>query len=87
MMAAPRVLFDAEVMSNVGAGWVLGLLGAGLLLVAAVWWSWQADTAQTNPKPFAWRVLCGMGWVFFIAGIIWQLVGYFRIGAVTWLQQ
>jgi hypothetical protein len=37
-----------------------------------------------GPKPGAWRALCTLGFALFIAGWVWQLVGYYRVGVVAW---
>jgi hypothetical protein len=84
MIQTPPLLFDPQFVPFVGGGYGLALVGAILLLASAIWWSWASDGVRLNPKPSVWRALTGAGWVFFVFGVLWQLAGYVRIGAVTW---
>jgi len=77
--ASNRVLAIA-----VGGGYGLALLGAILLLAAGVWWAWASDGTRLEPKPAAWRALASAGWLCFVGGVLWQLVGYALIGVGTW---
>ena len=83
-MSPPPILFDPKFVPLVGGGWGLAVLGALCLLAAAIWWSWASDGVRLEPKPPAWRALAGAGWLFFVGGILWQLVGYVRVGVATW---
>jgi drug/metabolite transporter (DMT)-like permease len=83
-MRYPSLFFDPQFVSNVVAGWLLCLLGAGLLLLAAIWWSWAGEWLHAERKPLAWRALSGAGFVVFIVGIFWQIVGYARVGILDW---
>lgn len=82
-MYDPVIFFDPRFVTNVIAGWVLVLLGALLLLCAGVWWSWANEPGRVEKAPRGWRALAGLGWVCFLAGIAWQVVGYVRVGAAT----
>ena len=80
----PTIFFDPAFVANVILGYLVTLVGVGLLLVAGVWWAWNSDTSQTSPKSGAWRALCMLGWGVFAAGWVWQIVGYVRTNTVTW---
>ncbi len=79
-MEKTRVLFDSAVMTGVGAGWVLTVLGALVLLVCAVWWSAANRSRTIDQAPAGWRPVVGLGVLLFVGGIAWQLVGYAAIG-------
>jgi hypothetical protein len=83
-MVRPTIFFDPVFVENVIAGLLVTLVGGVLLLVAGVWWARTSDAAQADPRSAAWRTLCAIGWLVFLGGILWQLLGYIRIGAVTW---
>lgn len=83
-MSPPPILFDPKFVPLVGGGYGLALLGIILLLAAGIWWSWTSDGVRLEPKPPAWRALASVGWLFFLLGILWQLVGYVRVGVATW---
>jgi hypothetical protein len=83
-MYHPTIFFNPQFVVNVIAGWTLTVLGAVLLLAAAVWFVAAGEWAHGQPRPAAWRALCTLGFALFIAGWVWQLVGYYRVGAVGW---
>jgi hypothetical protein len=83
-MPTPPIIFDPSFVPNVATGWGLTVLGGLLLLASAAWWSRAGDGARLEPKPAPWRALIAAGWLCFVLGVFWQLVGYYRIGAVTW---
>ena len=83
-MPVPPIRFDPLFVPFVAGGYGLALLGAILLLAAGIWWSWASDGVRLEPKPAVWRALTRAGWVCFALGILWQLLGYVWIGAVTW---
>ena len=70
---------------NVIAGFLVTLLGALLALVATTWWSWAEDKALGGPPPPVVRKLNTAGFILFVAGIAWQLVGYLRLEHTAWL--
>jgi hypothetical protein len=54
------------------------------LLVAGVWSSVAEEQwLRGTPKPTAWQGLRAIGVAAFLAGLLWQMVGYYRIGALT----
>ncbi len=83
-MYHPTIFFDPAFVVNVIAGWFLTVAGAVVLLVAAVWSVAAGEWQHGEPKPAAFRALCGVGVAVFVAGWLWQLIGYYRVGAVTW---
>ncbi len=64
---------------NVIAGYLLTVLGAGLGLAAAVWWTRAREWGNGGPPPPAFRALSTLAFVLFVAGLFWQLIGYLRI--------
>jgi hypothetical protein len=80
----PTIFFDPSFVANIIAGWFLTAGGVVLLLVAGVWSSVaEEEWLRGTPKPKAWRGLCAVGLAAFLAGLVWQMVGYYRIGALT----
>ena len=71
-------------VTAVFTGWALAFLGAVLLLAAAAYWTVKSDGVRLHVKPGWWRALVALGTLSFVLGAIGQLVGYVRIGAVTW---
>ena len=65
-------------------GWALAVLGALLLLGAAAYWTAKSDGVRLQVKPPWWRAAVAVGFLSFILGAAWQLLGYIQIGAVTW---
>ena len=80
----PPIFFDSLFTQAVMAGWILTLLGCGILLLAAVWWTIAQDSSQTSPPSGLWRGLCTIGFATFLLGVGWQLVGYVKFGALNW---
>lgn len=80
----PTIFFDSLFTQAVMAGWIITLMGVGILLLAAVWWTIAQDASQTSPRSGIWRGLCTIGFATFLLGIGWQLVGYVRAGALDW---
>ena len=82
-MDKPNVLFDPMFMKAVGAGWALTVAGAIVLLLAGIWYS-AANRSRTVDRPpagFRGVVVVGVG--LFLAGLLWQFLGYGVLGAAT----
>lgn len=80
-MDKARVLWDAAFMKDVATGWMITVLGALLLLLAACWWTAaNSPTGEERAPSVAWRSLVTIGVGLFLFGWIWQLVGYGLIG-------
>ncbi|HEX7787796.1 MAG TPA: hypothetical protein VF653_16375 [Methylomirabilota bacterium] len=81
----PTIFMDPVFTVSVMAGWILTLAGAGLLLVGAVWFSLAGEWRQGSGRPpSAFRALVGFGFFCWLGGLLWQFIGYFTTGAVTW---
>jgi hypothetical protein len=74
-----RIAYSHAFAVNVIAGYLLSLLGAGLSLVAAVWWVQAHEWLESGPPPPAFRALMAAALALFTMGIVWQLVGYLRL--------
>jgi drug/metabolite transporter (DMT)-like permease len=83
-MRTPPIFFDPLFVSSVIAGWLVLLLGVGVLFVAAVWLVLAGEWAHAERKPAAWRGLCAIGFGLFIIGFLWQIIGYARVGVLEW---
>ena len=46
---SPTIFFDSLFTQAVMAGWIITLVGVGILLLAAVWWTIMQDSSQTEP--------------------------------------
>jgi hypothetical protein len=82
-MYQPPIFFDPVFVINVIAGFLVTVAGALLLLVAAIWAVVAGEWSHERAKPAAWRGLCALGVAAFIAGWVWQAIGYYRVGALT----
>jgi hypothetical protein len=83
-MYDPPIFFDPQFTLAVMAGWVLTLAGAGTLLLAAAWFSFAGEWRRSGSPPAAFRALSGLGLVLFLGGLLWQFVGYWVSGALSW---
>jgi hypothetical protein len=83
-MYHPPIFFDPLYTLGVMAGWVLTLGGAGLLLVAAVWYSIAGEWRRGRAAPGAFRALIVLGTIAWAGGLLWQFVGYFGTGSLSW---
>ena len=83
-MDNPPIFFDPRFVSNVIAGYLVSVLGALALLLAGVWFAQAGEWLREGRKPAAWRALCAVGLILFLGGILWQFVGYGRVGVATW---
>jgi drug/metabolite transporter (DMT)-like permease len=84
VMADPPIFFEPYFVWNVMGGYFILLVGMGLLLLAGIWWSRAGEWRHREQPPLAWRGLSALGFVLFALGIVWQLIGYVNVGAVTW---
>ncbi|HEY7434645.1 MAG TPA: hypothetical protein VIE41_05860 [Methylomirabilota bacterium] len=83
-MYHPTIFFDPQFTIGVMAGWLIQAAGAGALLLAAVWFSCAGEWRRGAPTPTSFRALTGLGLVMFLGGILWQLVGYWTTGTLSW---
>jgi hypothetical protein len=80
----PTIFFDPVFVIGVIAGLFVTAAGVGLLLIAGIWSSIAGEWLKPGEsKPPAYRGLCALGIVLFVAGLVWQSVGYYKIGALT----
>lgn len=71
----------------VNAGLAMTFLGAGLLLLVAVWWSWTGDGIEVPRErwPGAVRLAAVAGWLLWAGGIGVQVIGQFdQVGVARW---
>jgi hypothetical protein len=84
-MHHPPIFLDPQFTLSVMAGWLLTVGGVLVLLLVAVWFSvageWRRGTAG---PPAAFRALSVLGLVLFLGGLLWQFVGYWASGTLTW---
>jgi hypothetical protein len=76
-------------MHSVTTGLILVLLGGGVLLLVAGWWSWAGNGISLPRErwPREVRLAAAAGWALFLAGIVVQLVGYFgQVGLAHFLR-
>jgi hypothetical protein len=83
-MYHPTIFFDPQFTLAVMVGWVLTLAGAGLLLLAAGWYSFAGEWRRGQPAPGAFRSLVALGAIAWLGGLLWQFVGYFASGTLSW---
>jgi hypothetical protein len=80
----PTIFLDPQFTLGVMAGWILTLAGVGALLLAAIWFSVAGEWRRGTTAPAAFRALVGLGVVFWLGGLLWQFVGYWKTGALSW---
>jgi hypothetical protein len=83
-MYHPTIFFDPQFTIGVMAGWLLQVAGVGALLLAGLWYSCAGEWRRGTPAPTAFRALTRVGLLMFLAGILWQFVGYFGTGTLSW---
>ncbi|MEX2222330.1 MAG: hypothetical protein WEG40_11095 [Candidatus Rokuibacteriota bacterium] len=83
-MYHPTIFFDPQFTLGVMAGWLLQAAGVGALLLAGVWFSIAGEWRRGTAPPTAFRGLAGLGLVMFLGGLLWQLVGYWATGTLSW---
>jgi hypothetical protein len=74
-------------MYLVDSGLAVACLGAGLLLLVALWWSLRGDgiavARETWPAPV--RTAALAGWALWVGGLALQILGHFgMVGVATW---
>jgi hypothetical protein len=75
------------VFAVVNIGLAMMFLGAGLLLLIAVWWSWAGDGIEIpRPRwPLSIRLAAMAGWLLWLGGIGVQVIGQFdKVGVARW---
>jgi hypothetical protein len=71
----------------VNVGLVMMFLGAGLLLLIALWWARAGDGIEIpRPRwPVAIRLAAMAGWLLWLGGIGVQVIGQFdKVGVARW---
>jgi len=74
-MSHPATFYD-RFFAYVSAGLLVTAFGAILLLMAAVGFSRRPEPFIGDRPPSALRALSTIGFVLFLVGLAWQLVGY-----------
>jgi uncharacterized transporter YbjL len=69
-------MFYNRFFASISAGLLITAVGAVLLLIAAILFSRRPEPFVGDRPPSALRALSTIGFVVFLAGIAWQLVGY-----------
>jgi hypothetical protein len=75
------------VFSTVNLGLAAVLLGAGLLLLTAGWWSWAGDGVAIPRErwPALARLAGVAGWTLWVGGLAVQVAGHFgAVGVARW---
>ncbi len=81
----PTIFLDPLFTMSVMAGWIATVAGMVVLLLAGFWYSaageWRRGSAR---PPVAFRAVYGLGLVMFLGGLLWQFVGYWVSGNLSW---
>jgi hypothetical protein len=75
------------VFTMVNAGLAMTFLGAGLLLLIALWWARACDGVEVprHRWPAIVRFGAMAGWLLWVGGFVVQLVGFFdQVGVARW---
>ena len=75
------------IFTVVNAGLAMTFLGAGLLLLIALWWTWASDGVDVPRQrwPAMARFGALAGWLLWVGGFVVQLVGFFdQVGVARW---
>jgi hypothetical protein len=83
-MNNPPLCLDPLFTIGVLGGWLLPAAGVGALVVAGLCFPTGGAWRGVPPAPAAFRALAGLGFAMFLGGILWQFVGYWRIGVLSW---
>jgi hypothetical protein len=74
-------------MLVVNGGLTAAFLGAGALLLVALWWARVGDgiSVPRDRWPGSIRALATAGWLLWVGGMLVQLLGHFgMVGVATW---
>jgi hypothetical protein len=85
MMGVPGMAVPVFTMVNVGLA--MTFLGAGLLLLIALWWTRASDGVEVPRQRWPAIVRFGAmaGWLLWVGGFVVQLVGLFdQVGVARW---
>jgi hypothetical protein len=85
MMGVPGMAVPVFTMVNVGLA--MTFLGAGLLLLIALWWTRASDGVEVPRQRWPAIVRFGAmaGWLLWVGGFVVQLVGFFdQVGVARW---
>ena len=75
------------IFAMVNVGLAMTFLGAGLLLLIALWWTWASDGVDVPRQrwPAMARFGALAGWLLWVGGFVIQLVGFFdQVGVARW---
>lgn len=75
------------IFTVVNLGLLMSFLGAGLLLVVAVWWSVKGDGIEIPRArwPVSMRLGAMAGWLLWAGGLAVQVLGQFgMVGVARW---
>jgi hypothetical protein len=75
------------VFTVVNAGLAMTFLGAGILLLIALWWARASDGVEVPRQRWPAIVRFGAmaGWLLWVGGFVVQLVGFFdQVGVARW---
>jgi hypothetical protein len=83
-MPYPTIFFGEAFLINVVIGWFLMAGGTVSIMAGAVWATFaESSVPARTPRSGPWRGLYALGLAAFVGGFIWQAIGYYRIGALT----
>jgi hypothetical protein len=85
MMGVPGMAVPVFTMVSVGLA--MTFLGAGLLLLIALWWTRASDGVEVPRQRWPAIVRFGAmaGWLLWVGGFVVQLVGFFdQVGVARW---
>jgi hypothetical protein len=85
MLQTPGMGVPIFTVVNVGLGMMF--LGAVLLLLIAIWWSWTGDGIEIPRErwPGTVRLAAVAGWLLWAGGIGVQIAGQFdQVGVARW---
>ena len=85
MTGIPGMAVPAFTVVNVGLA--MTLLGGGLLLLVALWWTRASDGIEVPRQrwPIVVRFSAMAGWLLWIGGFAVQLLGHFgMVGVARW---